>query len=582
MATPAFEPRRFGAYTLEAKLGHGGMAEVFRANREGVAGFARTCVVKRILGHHNEDPSFVDMFINEAKIAAKLTHPNIVQVYELGQVDGEFFIAMEYVKGKDLLRILRELAQTRAADPSIPHQICAYIARETCRALQAAHDNTDDRGQARPIIHRDISPQNIMISYDGMVKLVDFGIAKALGSMREETRTGALKGKFAYMAPEQVAGQSPGPTADVFSTGVVLYEMLTGRRLFKGTSDYDTLNKVRTMPVPTPSSLNPKVPPELDAIVAKALDRDRNTRYQKASQMARELDSYLQTARFASDEMGEYMQALFPNQPVDAPTNENITKEYLVKSSSRASRTGSRADARSDSTPVTGSGVMPRGSYSPGARSELTPTGTGGRRAFFVAVGLAALVGTGAILMFGRKGPVEPAHAAGVADPGTTKSTRKIVDGPEVIQLPQETRVVRVVSEPAGARVFDGPKLLGEAPVELKLPVDSAGLTLTLVREGRMDLSYLVCPSDAPELTLRLPPAADPSSAPNPGIVLRPTRPTASPPGRQPVRPTLKPVVGKPVVGKPVIGKPGTGKPKVEIFDDSAPTSRPKVDAIDD
>ena len=128
MSGPAFEARRFGAYTLEARLGHGGMAEVFRANREGVAGFARTCVVKRILGHHNEDPSFVDMFINEAKIASKLMHPNIVQVYELGQVDGEFFIAMEYVKGRDLLRMLRELALKRPTEPSIPAKLAAYIA----------------------------------------------------------------------------------------------------------------------------------------------------------------------------------------------------------------------------------------------------------------------------------------------------------------------------------------------------------------------------------------------------------------------------------------------------------------------
>jgi eukaryotic-like serine/threonine-protein kinase len=568
VSAPAFEPRRFGAYTLEARLGHGGMAEVFRANREGVAGFARTCVVKRILGHHNEDPSFVDMFINEAKIASKLTHPNIVQVYELGQVDGEFFIAMEYVKGKDLLRILRELAQTRANDPAIPSALAAYIARETCRALQHAHDHSDERGNPRPIIHRDISPQNIMISYDGMVKLVDFGIAKALGSMREETRTGALKGKFAYMAPEQVAGQSPGPSADVFSTGVVLHEMLTGRRLFKGTSDYDTLNKVRTMVVPAPSTLNQRVPAELDTIVARSLERDRNTRYQKAAQMARDLDGYLQTVRFSVEEMAEYMRALFPAEPNDPPNNENITKEYLIsKSRTGASRSSSRAEqrasSRSDSTPVTGSGMMPRGSYSQGARSEGTPSGTGGRRAVFVAFGLAALVGTGTVFLVGGKKQAPEAAVGPVAD--VPRKAIKKPDAPEVVQLPDETRVVKVRSEPTGARVFEGPRLLGPTPVELRLPVDSPGVTLTLVREGRMDLTYLVRPGDAPEITLRLLPTAE-SMAPPPTPAMRHVRPVAHPAPR----PT----------------KPQPFKPKVEIFDDTSSSSssspRPKVDALDD
>ncbi len=549
MTAAPFEPRRFGAYTLEARLGHGGMAEVFRANREGVAGFARTCVVKRILGHHNEDPSFVDMFINEAKIASQLTHPNIVQVYELGQVDGEFFIAMEWVKGRDLLRVLRELAQKRSADPSIPPALAAFIARETCRALQHAHEHTDDRGVARPIIHRDVSPQNIMLSYDGVVKLVDFGIAKALGSMREETRTGALKGKFAYMAPEQVGGQSPGQSADVFSAGVVLHEMLTGRRLFKGTSDYDTLSKVRTMIVPAPSSINPRVPAELDAIVLKSLERDRSLRYERAAQMARDLDGFLQTARFSVEEMSEYMRALFPVEPKDLASAEHVTKEYMIEGGS-ASRS-----SRAEPTPVTGSGGMPRGSYSGRGHIEATPAGgSGGRRAIFVAFALATLVGTGAVFLtglVGRSSAPEPTHDK---DPRPATGS----PAPDVVQLPIETRVVRVVSEPSGARVFDGPRLLGESPVELRLPVDSPGVSVTLVRDGRVDLTYLVRPSDAPELTLRLLPAPEALGAPSLSA------------GRL-VRPSMKPS-----------SAPAPSKPKVEIIDDATPSTRPKVEALDD
>src|SRR4051794_29229169 len=254
------------------------MADVYRARREGAAGFERTVVVKKILGSHNEDPTFVDMFINEAKIAARLAHPNIVQVYELGEEDGEFFIVMEYVKGKDLLRLLRTLAQSKPDQPAVPPMVAAYIAREVCRGLAHAHEHTDESGAHRPIVHRDVSPQNIMLSYDGQVKLVDFGIAKALDTMKEETRTGALKGKFAYMAPEQIGGHSPGPQSDIFSSGVVLHEMLTGRRLFKGASDYETLEKVQNMPVPPPSSVSPSVSPELRAILLQSLDRDRKLR----------------------------------------------------------------------------------------------------------------------------------------------------------------------------------------------------------------------------------------------------------------------------------------------------------------
>lgn len=293
------------------------MAEVFRARREGAAGFERTVVVKKILASYHEDPEFVGMFINEAKIAACLTHPNIVQVYELGEQDGELFMAMEYVQGQDLLRVLRLSARATPDAPALPPLVSAYIARETCRALAHAHGHRDETGAERPIVHRDISPQNIMLSIEGQVKLVDFGVAKALASATEDTCTGALKGKIAYMSPEQLAGKSPGPQSDIFSTGIVLYEMLTGKRLFKGDSDYDTLRKVQSLPLMPPSTLNPAVPPQLDNIVMYALTRDKEQRYPRACQMARDLDTYLQTHGFAVEDMVEYVRSLFPSGSVD-------------------------------------------------------------------------------------------------------------------------------------------------------------------------------------------------------------------------------------------------------------------------
>src|SRR5262249_13389804 len=205
--------------------------------------------------------------------------------------------------------------RAHGTDGPPPPAVGAYIAREMCRALAHAHDHIGDDRRPRPIVHRDVSPQNVMISYDGIVKLVDFGIAKALESVTiEETRTGALKGKFAYMAPEQLDGQKASPLTDIFSVGVVLFEMLTGRRLFKGNTDYDTLVRVKTQPVPPPSELAPEVSPELDRIVLTALERDASRRYQRAALMTRDLEQLCGKMGFTSEDMKEFMHQLFPNR----------------------------------------------------------------------------------------------------------------------------------------------------------------------------------------------------------------------------------------------------------------------------
>jgi serine/threonine protein kinase len=245
-SVPAFSPQRFGNYVLTAHLGRGGMADVFRAQRVGAAGFERTCVVKRILKPYTDDRNFVEMFINEAKVAAQLSHPNVAQVYDLGEIDGEYFIAMEYVKGMDLLHVLRYLAKSSPDRRWLPAEVAAYVVRELCRALAHAHDHVDEQRRPQPIVHRDVSPQNIMIGYDGQVKVIDFGIAKAMFTVSEITRSGTLKGKIAYMAPEQVRGENPGPESDIFAAGVVLYEMLIGRRLLKATTTSRRCSGCRT------------------------------------------------------------------------------------------------------------------------------------------------------------------------------------------------------------------------------------------------------------------------------------------------------------------------------------------------
>jgi serine/threonine protein kinase len=275
----------FGRYTLIRPIGRGGMAEVWKAKIHGAQNFQRLVVVKRILPHLSSDPTFVRMFTDEAVLSARLNHPNIVQVFEFAEVAGEHYLAMEYVHGVNVGDI-----QKRVPHGQVPVGMAAHIVREVCLALAYAHGLTDDEERPVPVIHRDVSPSNVMIGYDGSVKLVDFGVAKVLSHSDEMTRTGALKGKVGYMSPEAIEGELEldGRT-DLFSAGVLLHELLAGRRLFKGHDDLRTIALVRACRVAAPSLSRPEVPAELDAIVGKALARDREARYQSALAFAAEL-----------------------------------------------------------------------------------------------------------------------------------------------------------------------------------------------------------------------------------------------------------------------------------------------------
>jgi serine/threonine protein kinase len=309
------QPIQFGKYTLFERIGRGGMADVFKGRVQGPAGFERVFVVKRILPHLSDDPQFTRMFIEEAKLSARLNHPNIVQVFELGAVDKEYFIAMEYVKGRDLAETMRTL-WARVGPPR--PELVAYVGREMCRALAYAHDLTGDDGDLIGMIHRDVSPSNVMLSYEGAVKLLDFGIAKALGgedSVDEgNTQRGTLKGKFAYMAPEQTAGNDVDKRIDIFACGIVLHEVLTGRRLFKGENDLQTVERVRVCEVAPPSVHNPLCPPELDGIILRALARNRDERFQTSSEMADALDDVVHAARFQPTHLAMLMRELFPTE----------------------------------------------------------------------------------------------------------------------------------------------------------------------------------------------------------------------------------------------------------------------------
>lgn len=272
---------RFGQYILLEKVGSGGMAELFKAKKLGIEGFERVLAIKRILPHLSSDEEFIDMFIAEAKLVARLSHKNITQVYDFGKIGQNYFIAMEYIRGKDLRGILKRCKEKNIR---LPVALAVFIAKEVASALSYAHRQKDSTGKNLNIIHRDVSPQNILISYDGDVKVVDFGIAKA--GAHSKTTTGVLKGKLSYMSPEQAWGKPIDHRSDIFSLGVVLYEMLTGERLFKGDSEINTLERVREARVePLPSSINTDLPSEIEAKMLKALAKEVTGRYQNASDM---------------------------------------------------------------------------------------------------------------------------------------------------------------------------------------------------------------------------------------------------------------------------------------------------------
>jgi serine/threonine protein kinase len=284
-------PIPFGKYLLLERISVGGMAEVFKAKSFGEEGFEKILAIKRILPSMAEDDEFIEMFIDEAKISGQLSHPNIGQIYELGKIDDSHFIAMEFVWGKDVLQIQNRFRRLRQ---KMPLPMATYIASRVCEGLDYAHRKHDLQNHPLNIIHRDVSPQNVLVSYAGEVKIIDFGIAKAR-SRSSKTQAGVLKGKFGYMSPEQVRALPLDQRSDIFAIGTLLYEMCTGERLFTAESDFATLEKVRNSLVPQPSKVDPRIPPELEAVMMRALKRDPEERYQWASEMQEDLSALLMT-----------------------------------------------------------------------------------------------------------------------------------------------------------------------------------------------------------------------------------------------------------------------------------------------
>jgi eukaryotic-like serine/threonine-protein kinase len=285
---------RLGKYELLLRIGRGGMATVWVAREHTESRETdRLVAVKAILADLAGDPEFVKMFLDEGRLVQAVRHANVVDVYEVGEDQGVMYLAMEWVEGDSLHSIIAEAGKRRP----IPPEMGVRIIADAAAGLHAAHELKDDKGNLLGVVHRDVSPHNILIGTDGAIKLVDFGVAKAMGRLSDATSAGQLKGKFGYMSPEQAMAKPVDRRSDVFALGIVLFELTTGRRLFRGEHDAETLHLVVSGQIPKPSKIDEKYPPKLEAIVMRALERDIDKRYQTAAEFQQELETYLKQER---------------------------------------------------------------------------------------------------------------------------------------------------------------------------------------------------------------------------------------------------------------------------------------------
>lgn len=299
---------QLGRYQIIKRLAMGGMAELYLARQTGDGGYEKIVALKRVLPHLTEDVAFVRMFLNEAKLAAGLDHSNIVHVLDFGSERGEHFMAMEYVHGRNVQQILKAGAQHKG----VPRDVALTIAHEVAAALHYAHERAGPDGRPLGLVHRDVSPSNVLVSFEGDVKLVDFGIAKATAHTRV-TRSGAIKGKLAYMAPEQVRGEETDRRADVFALGVMTYELCTGRRCFTAPGEFALINRVAEARFEKPTSIDPEFPKALEAVIVRALSVDPDGRFESARSMQRALEAFATQHRHRISRLvlAEYLDMTF-------------------------------------------------------------------------------------------------------------------------------------------------------------------------------------------------------------------------------------------------------------------------------
>ena len=399
----------FGQYTLLERIAVGGMAEVWKARMKGVEGFQKTVAIKKILPHLTDSSDFVTMFIDEAKLAAQLNHNNIIHIYDLGKIGDDYFIAMEFVDGKDLRSILNS---ARAESRPLPLGLALLVGSRLASALDHAHRQKDFEGRPLGLVHRDVSPQNVLISYEGDIKLCDFGIVKAV-TKASKTQMGALKGKLQYMSPEQAWGRPVDARSDIFSLGSLLFEMLTGRRLFSGESEMSVLDAVREGRIQAPRDLDPRLPLEVNALVLKALARDPDDRFLTAGEMQREIDGILASLKPAPSQadLGTYLHQLFAAEAQAGAAPASALSAPAAAARGAASAPSAAVPPRHPEVAV----VAPTG-----VSKIEEPEGGRSSKMLWIAIGGVAAAGLLVYVLLGRGKPsAAPPAPAGTESPAT-------------------------------------------------------------------------------------------------------------------------------------------------------------------
>ncbi|HEY3447691.1 MAG TPA: serine/threonine-protein kinase [Myxococcales bacterium] len=541
----------FGRYELLKRIAAGGMGEVFLARQVGMQGFEKLLVVKVLLPHLVEDQEFVTMFFDEARIAARLNHPNVAQIFDLGDVEGSYYIAMEYIHGDDVVRLWKT---ARTQEKPVPLPLVVRIAADAAAGLDYAHKATDANNQPLGLVHRDVSPQNILVTFDGGVKLIDFGVAKAAGRA-SHTATGTLKGKYSYMSPEQASGKPIDARSDVFALGVVLYEMATSLRLFKRETEISTLKAVEACEIPRPSETNPEIDEQLEAVMMKALARDANERYQDAAALRLALEDWAvqKRASASSAHLSAYMQGLYADRLAAERAEGKPFSEFEGTPSAIFRRGPGSKVAQAASSESSTEAVTPseRRGRKPKSKAPL-----------FAGLGAAALalVAGLAFALWPKPSPVTPPPAvepaasltvstrpagakvvidgasAGVSPidklpltAGKRVSVEIVMDGFQAVRQdvigqgaqridlalvkieapptpppPAAEVVLKLASHPSGATVSLGDEVLGKTPLEHKLAKSQNEVTFLFKLAGHRPEKKTVTPSSDAEVKATL------------------------------------------------------------------------------
>ncbi|HEY4184689.1 MAG TPA: serine/threonine-protein kinase [Polyangia bacterium] len=497
-------------YRLLEKIGSGGMAEVFRASGEGPEGFERPFVIKRIHPRLSEAPEFIRMFVDEARLSARLVHPNIVQVLEFVHQDGIYYIVMERVDGVDMGRVLQRMAQQQGR---LSPLFCAEVARQVCRGLEFAHALTRADGQPAGVVHRDVTPPNIMVDWNGTVRILDFGLARAMQDLQASAaEAGTIRGKMSYVAPELLEGQAADARTDVFSLAVVLHELLSGRRMFLGENDLETLKLVRDMPMDPPSARNPAVKAALDEIVMRGLARNPAKRYQSAREMGDDLEEFVVRRQFSTRALAEMARELFLSPGADQagepeaipPAGEPPVSVGQADSVIVLEGAAERRHRPTPSPPPAAAVLTAQPASEPNVAQA--PARSGFRlsaAASFTLVGLCLLSVLGALFVavsarraltagvLSANGPARPGGDA----PGT---------------LPETVRVT-LDSVPQGATVARAGVSLGQTPLVLSLARGDAPVELVLTRASFTPFSFRVIANRDKDATATLEREAPPA-----------------------------------------------------------------------